>query len=129
MKSEPTWRSACVARLNLLRSKLEPPTIAMIWPVRLSIASSGAFEQRRLLERGGAVRVVLVDVASFDLDEIAAAARARGVVLRVHAKPFLSDRAGSRRRATRIAAPRSTSVDDGRDDVAVRERARPASGA
>ena len=30
LKSEPTWRRACVARLNLLRAKLKPPTMARI---------------------------------------------------------------------------------------------------
>ena len=29
---EPTWRSACVARLNLLWLKSKPPTSAMIAP-------------------------------------------------------------------------------------------------
>ena len=37
---DPIWRYACTARLNLLRLKLQPPTIALIWPVWLSIASS-----------------------------------------------------------------------------------------
>jgi hypothetical protein len=40
LKSEPTCRRACVARLNLLRAKSKPPTMARIWPVRLSTASS-----------------------------------------------------------------------------------------
>jgi hypothetical protein len=40
LKVEPICRSACVERLNLLREKSDPPIIARIWPVALSIASS-----------------------------------------------------------------------------------------
>jgi hypothetical protein len=42
LKEEPGCRSACVARLNWLSRKLEPPTMALTAPVRGSIATSAA---------------------------------------------------------------------------------------
>ena len=38
LKVDPSCRYACTARLNLLRVKLQPPTMALIWPVWLSMA-------------------------------------------------------------------------------------------
>ena len=40
LNDEPTWRSACVARLNFDCSKSRPPTIAFTSPVELSSAIS-----------------------------------------------------------------------------------------
>ena len=42
LKLEPGWRQACVTRLNLLRSKSNPPTIARTAPSCVLMATRAA---------------------------------------------------------------------------------------
>ena len=58
LNDEPTWRNACVARLNFDCSKLRPPTIAFTSPVELSSASKRSLHAGLLLERDPALRAV-----------------------------------------------------------------------
>src|SRR6266550_3347058 len=69
LNEDPTWRFACVARLNLLRTKSKPPTIARTWPVRLSLASGRrtgprerAFRQFHFMRRDPDARAAVAPV-------------------------------------------------------------------
>src|ERR1035441_1565110 len=75
LKDDPTWRRACVARLNLERLKSRPPTMALISPVALSMATSAPSDRKHIrLERRpdlaqslrGAVELGEVEIAAAD---------------------------------------------------------------
>ena len=131
LKVEPICRSACVARLNLLRAKSKPPIIARIWPVALSIASSAPSTTGSCSRSPVGKRGRLVDRRQPHLRRgrpraespasSCASTRSRPSAPRPSACP----RAAAARRPAPPWARDSRPQHDGRNDVAGRHRALP----